>query len=199
MDNYNDMTLDYYNKNAESFSDNTKTVEFEDRQNMLLKYLNRGAYILDLGCGAGRDSKAFIEKGYIVTAMDGSREMCKIASDYIGQEVIYKAFQDLDEIEKYDAVWACASILHVPSKELKDIIQKISRAIKNEGYIYISFKYGNFEGTRNGRYFTDFTEESFGDFIHPLKELSIVEFEITKDARPDRKDEKWLNVIIKKI
>ena len=107
-----DITLEYYNKNANKYNSETLSIEFEEQHNILLKYLKPGDHILDLGCGSGRDSKAFIEKGYKVTAMDGSIELSKIASKNIGQEVICRKFQDLNEDGIYDAVWACASLIH---------------------------------------------------------------------------------------
>ena len=126
-------TLEYYNQHAEEFVLDTAAVEFEEKQNMLLKYVKPGAHILDLGCGSGRDSKAFIQKGYKVTAMDGSSELCKIASNYIGQKVICQNFTDLHERNAFDAVWACASILHIPSVDLPNIISNIANALKIGG------------------------------------------------------------------
>lgn len=140
------MTLDYYNTNAINYSKETALVEFQEQRYMLLKYLKKNAYILDLGCGSGRDSKAFISQKYKVTAIDGSKELSEIASHNIGQQVICKRFQDLDYIDIYDGVWACASLLHVPSYQLKQIFVNIARALKSGGYFYGSFKYGEFEG-----------------------------------------------------
>ena len=74
-------------------------------------------------------------------------------------------FQNLDEEDQYDGIWACSSILHLPKDELKIVLNKMSRALRANGIIYTSFKYGNFEGERNGRFFTDFTLEIFKDFI----------------------------------
>ena len=70
-------------------------------------------------------------------------------------------FEELDVVEKYDGIWACASILHVEKKKLPDILKRMATATKNGGVIYTSFKYGDFEGEKNGRYFTYLTEESF--------------------------------------
>ncbi|MGE7666636.1 class I SAM-dependent methyltransferase [Ureibacillus composti] len=194
-----DKTLNYYNTNAATFTSDTVSVEFDEKQHILLKYLQPGAHILDFGCGAGRDSKAFIEKGYRVTAMDGSPEMCKVASHYIGQEVIYKKFHELDEQKKYDAVWACASILHVPSIELPKIIEKMESALKSGGYFYASFKYGDYEGEKNGRYFTNLTENTFESLLEPFQQLKIVEMSVTSDVRQGRQHEKWLNAVVKRI
>lgn len=191
-------TLDYYNNHAATFTKDTISVEFEEKQNMLLKYLELGMHILDFGCGSGRDSKAFLQKGYQVTAMDGSNEMCKVASQTIGQEVICKKFQDLESENVYDGVWACASILHVPLVELSNIIEKIAKVLKPNGYFYASFKYGDFEGQRNGRYFTDMTEKRLKVLLAPFQQLEIIEIIITSDVREGRQDEKWLNVIVKK-
>ena len=191
-------TLDYYNQNAESFIQGTVSVDFKQTQDKFLQSLT-GKTILDFGCGSGRDTKYFIESGYAVTAIDGSEELCKSASAYTGIQVKHMLFQDLDEVDCYDGIWACSSILHLPKEELKIVTQKMSRALKPNGIIYTSFKYGNFEGERNGRYFTDFTLDEFKDFISDVKDIAIEEYWITGDVRPGREDEKWLNLILRKI
>jgi hypothetical protein len=108
-------------------------------------------------------------------------------------------FSELDATNCYDGIWACSSILHLPKTELKDVIVKMSIALKNIGIIYTSFKYSEFEGMRNGRYFTDFTLESFADFIKYVPSLDILEYWISGDVRQGREDEKWLNLILQKI
>lgn len=191
-------TLDYYNKNASKFAEGTVAVDFGKVQNRFLDKLAKGAEILDFGCGSGRDTKYFLKKGYKVTAIDGSLELCKLASEYTGIAVKHMLFQELNEIDAYDGIWACSSILHVPSHELKDIFIKMEKALRNRGIIYTSFKYGTFEGERNGRYFTDMTEETFAELIRDIKELQIEEQWITSDVRPGRGEEKWLNLILRK-
>ena len=115
-----------------------------------------------------------------------------------GRDTKYMLFQDLDEKEAYDGIWACSSILHVPANELRDIIKKMANALRAHGIIYTSFKYGTFEGERNGRYFTDMTEETFAKLIQDMDELEIEEQWITSDVRPGRGEEKWLNLILRK-
>ena len=158
-----------------------------------------GSRILDFGCGSGRDTKYFLEKGYQVEATDGSSELCKLASAFTGIEVKKMLFQELNASGKYEGIWACSSILHLPKKELLPVIQKMCDALKNNGVIYTSFKYGDFEGERNGRYFTDFTEDTFDKFIKVIPELTIEEEWITSDVRPGRGEERWLNLILRKI
>ena len=148
-------TLNYYNENAQSFASGTVSVEFTEMQDKFLQKLNPGAYILDFGCGAGRDTKYFLDQGYLVEAIDGSEQLCQIASKHTGIKVRQMLFQELKVNEKYDGIWACASILHLPKKELKEVFKKMLTALKPGGRIYTSFKYGEYEGMRNGRYFTD--------------------------------------------
>ena len=155
-----EKTLNYYNENAQAFSDGTINVEFSYIQNKFIDKLEQGALILDFGCGSGRDTKYFYEQGYVVEAIDGSEELCKLASEYTGLVVKHMYFQELSEENKYDAIWACSSILHLPYEELVDVMKKMVTALKDKCLIYTSFKYGTFEGFRNGRYFIDMTEES---------------------------------------
>ena len=193
-----DKTLKYYNENAQSFASGTVSVKFTEVQDKFLEKLNSDVYILDFGCGAGRDTKYFLSRGYQVDAVDGSEQLCRIASEYTGIKVRQMLFQELDEKEKYDGIWACASILHLPKKQLREVLKNMYAALKSKGWIYTSFKYGEFEGERNGRYFTDFTTDTFKDFIHDMHGLKIEEQWITGDVRPGRGEEKWLNLLLQK-
>ena len=191
-------TIDYYNQNSSQFTSDTLNVEFNNIQDKFLSYLEEGALILDFGCGSGRDSKYFLDKGYRVEAIDGSEEMVKTASKNTGIAVRQMLFNELDETEKYDGIFACASILHVPYKDLPDILFRMRKALKTNGIAYTSFKYGDFEGERNGRYFTDMTKEKFSSLLKEVPGWIILEESITEDVRPGRSDEKWLNVILRK-
>ena len=193
-----DKTLKYYNENAQSFASGTVSVKFTEVQDKFLEKLNPDAYILDFGCGAGRDTKYFLSRGYQIDAIDGSEQLCRIASKYTGIKVRQMLFQELDEKEKYDGIWACASILHLPKKQLREVLENMYAALKSEGWIYTSFKHGKFEGERNGRYFTDFTIDTFADFVQEIHNLQIEEHWITGDVRPGRGEEKWLNLLLQK-
>ena len=82
-----DKTIEYYNQNADMFAQGTRLVDFTVVQERFSKMLPVGSRILDFGCGSGRDTKYFLEKGYLVEATDGSFELCKLASDFTGIEV----------------------------------------------------------------------------------------------------------------
>ena len=192
-------TLTYYNQNAPDFIRTTQTVDFHEIQALFLSYLPDKSRILDLGCGSGRDAKYFMEQGYQVEATDGSKELCRAAAKYLGTAVKQQLFLDLDETEYYDGIWACASILHLKKAELPVMLRKIWTALKKDGICYTSFKYGTFEGMRNGRYFTDPTEEGFSELAAQVSGLKTEKLWITGDVRKDRGNEQWLNIIFRKV
>ena len=198
MDLTLNRTIDYYNENAKDFVQGTISVDFTKVQHKFIDKLEKSDYILDFGCGSGRDTKYFIDNGFKVDAIDGSEELCKLASDYTGINVKHMYFQQLSDIDKYNGIWACSSILHLKYEELIRVIEKMNLALKQNGIIYTSFKYGDFEGERNGRYFTDMTEISFKKLIENIRDLRIEEYWITSDVRPGLNEEKWLNLILRK-
>lgn len=198
MDLTLNRTVDYYNENAKDFVQGTISVDFTKVQHKFIDKLEKGDYILDFGCGSGRDTKYFIDNGFKVDAIDGSEELCKLASDYTGINVKHMYFQQLSDVDKYNGIWACSSILHLKYEELIRVIEKMNLALKQNGIIYTSFKYGDFEGERNGRYFTDMTEISFKKLIENIRDLRIEEYWITSDVRPGLNEEKWLNLILRK-
>lgn len=191
-------TLNYYNNNATDFVSTTRNVDFSTTQKAFIKYLPQAATILDFGCGSGRDTKYFLDQGYLVDAIDGSNELCKLATEYTGIEVTCMQFQDIEVLDKYNGIWACSSILHLPIDELKIVFSKLAVALKRNGILYTSFKYGDFEGFRDDRYFIDMTEEKFMKLLNNIQVFDIEDIWITSDVRPGRDDEKWLNVIVRK-
>ena len=189
-------TIDYYNNWAEEYYRDTVDVDMSELYHSFEKYIGENAHILDCGCGSGRDTKHFLDEGFKVTAIDGSAELCKEASELTGTNVYNMVFQDIDFEDVFDGVWACASLLHVPIEELPEIFCKLKEALVDRGIIYASFKYGDFEGERNGRFYTDLTEESLKEVISEVEELSIQDLFITNDNKTDHSEEKWLNVIL---
>ena len=107
-------------------------------------------------------------------------------------------FQDLDEREAYEGIWACSSILHLTFDELADVFGKMHRALVPCGVLYTSFKYGTGEGERNGRYFTDMTEEKMEGLLKAVHGFATLEMWVTSDVRPGRDEEQWLNMILRK-
>ena len=118
-------SIDYYNKYAAKVFEETVDQDMSEIRTEFLNLLEEGDTILDLGCGSGRDSLIFYELGYDVTAMDASEEMCKLAEIHTGLEVLNMTFEEMDFDSVFDGIWACASLLHVPEKELSAILKKI--------------------------------------------------------------------------
>lgn len=193
-----DDTLQYYDQHAKAYVDSTRDVEFSQTQERFLQYLEPGAWILDFGCGSGRDTKYFRNRGFQVEAVDGSAEFVRIASEYTGINVRRMLFQDLDEVERYDGIWACSSILHLPCAELEVVLGKMARALRRRGIVYTSFKYGTEEGERSGRYFTNMTEAKMAGLLERIPVYDVEEMWVTFDVRPGRGDERWLNMILRK-
>ena len=194
-----DNTLNYYAKNTEEFIASTLEADMSQTQKKFLALLPKGAHILDLGCGSGRDSLCFIQQGFQVTAVDGSLELAKFASELIGQEVIVADFKDLElPPSSFDAIWASASLLHVHSEDLPGILTKVIDFAKQGAIFYMSFKYGDYEGERGGRYYTDLDEALFADYLQKSgRSLEIIEQWVAKDVRPE-KPELWLNTFARK-
>lgn len=199
MNNNTELTLDYYNKQAENFSAGTQKINFSVIQDEFCSFIPKNGHILDLGCGAGRDSKAFLNAGYKVTAIDGSDELCKVASEFIGQNVICSTFQEYIPTDTFDGVWACATLLHLSYDDIVDVMNKLSDKLNHGGCFYASFKYGDFSGVRNGRFFQNMTEEEFSKLLEKMPNYKIISSKVTSDVRPGREEEKWLNIFLKRI
>ncbi len=191
------QTHQYYNLNAETYAHRTMSIDMSASYEAFLKYLHIGAHILDGGCGPGRDTKHFLSLGYRVTAFDLSEEFVRISSATTGQKTLLLGFHEVDFEEEFDGIWNSASLLHIPSIELKEVMSKLKRALKMEGVWFLSFKYGDFEGYEGDRYFTFLNESSLNTLVNQIGGIEILGMWL--DRSYSHSDQVWLQALLRKI
>ena len=192
-------TLDYYKLNAYDYFNNSLDADMSEVYKRFLFYLKENDLILDFGCGSGRDSKYFLDNGYNVDSVDGSLELCNLATKYLNKEVICMKFEDLDVVDKYYGVWACSSLLHVKKEELKNILVKIRNSLKLNGILYVSLKNGSGEEIINGRYFNYLTYKEFLDIIDDIGCFEELDFFQTGSSVNKDETKLWNNFILRKV
>lgn len=190
------MSLDYYDTHAAAFFAETCDVDMEPLYARFLAHVQSGGRLLDAGCGSGRDTRAFLERGYAVTAFDASPTLAALASAHCGIEIEIRRFQEVEWSATFDGIWACASLLHVPLVELPDVLQRLACALRSGGVLYASFKYGTGEREHQGRRFTDLDEAGLAALVAEVQGLEILETWVTADRRPGREAELWLNTLL---
>jgi len=189
-------TLEYYEANAGAFVARSVGANMGAIYERFLQGLPEGASLLDAGCGSGRDAKVFRSLGYPVDAFDGSAEVSRLASEHCGLDVKTMLFSEVTGKDCYDGVWACASLLHLPLKELGDALARLWRTVRPGGCMYMSFKYGDAERVADGRHFTDLDVCTGTDLLLALPNVFGVESWLSP-AQLGRRGP-WLNLIARR-
>ena len=190
-----DTTLSWYRENAIQYAEETRNSLVLDALWEFLSRMKEGGTILDYGSGSGRDSAYFINKGFSVDSLDGSAEMKAQAERLFGIKVKLSSFLSLEEKEKYDGIWAQASILHLEEHDLRVALTLIERSLKRDGVFYSSFRKGEEDGYENGRWYTNMTERRFLSFL-PAS-LYVEKIWESQDVRPGV-SRTWLSIICRK-
>ena len=189
----------FYDEHAARYFDATRDADMAPLRARFLAQVPPGGRILDAGCGSGRDSRAFLDAGYVVEAFDGSTPLAELAGPLICQPVRVLDFRDVDWQAEFDGVWACASLLHVPWAELPGVVGRLVAALKPGGVLYMSFKHGRGERVAaDGRFFLDLDEAGLDELLAAVPGLALVECWRSRDQlggnRPD-----WLNALARKV
>ena len=196
-------TLDYYQRNAKNFFSQTINVDMQNVYHPFLEYLpkthlSNQQKILDVGCGSGRDSVFFANKGFEVVAIDGSKSLIEL-SQQTDTRIDWQCLR-FDEIAKqswqnqFTGIWACASLLHVSFDDLPKILNDLLSCLRPTGILYASFKYGNSERKKDGRFFCDINEQRWQLIEEQLDSAKPVMIWQTFDNRVDRQ-ETWWNIL----
>lgn len=192
------MIQQYYNKHAKEFINNTLNVDLKPIYERFEPYLKKGQKILDVGFGSGRDSLHFDKKGYEVVSIDFAEEIVSRGKILLSNEVLLVDVRDMQYKDEFHAIWASAVFLHLTEEEMLKAFENCAEALKMKGSLYVSFKYGDTEKYRHGRYFNDYNEVKFSEMISSCEKFNISEMWKTEDARPNKKGHYWLNVILKR-
>ena len=190
--------MEFYDTNASLFIESWMSADMKGEYEEFEKLVKQGGSILDGGCGSGRDSLYFLQKGYDVTAFDPSNEMIKYASQFTGLNVKKLRWEDLADKDKYDAVWASASLYHVNRADMNAVFDKIADALKDNGILFASYRDRPDDFEEGGRKFTSFDKNTFSKFVQENGKFDIISIKERKDSRKGKEDEIWLFAFLKK-
>lgn len=187
----------YYESNAERYAAETFTADMSEQYQRFLPLLKKGGRILDVGSGSGRDACYFQKQGYQVTALEPSRNLCREIQKVFSGEIVYSDIQNYQPMERYDGIWACASLIHLQEKEVLQFFEKIDQYLDDNGIIYISGKNGISTGeVEDERFFLEFTDQLVEKILTVNKQLKLEQLWYTEDVS-GRRGFRWLNVVLR--
>lgn len=198
-DRETDSTIAYYDKNAEVYAQNTLFIDVKHLYREFIEYLPLGARILDAGCGAGRDTRYFIESGNIVISFDASHGMVQKCREYPHAYCITRTFNEIDFKEEFDGVWACASLLHMDSLKAAIALYKLTTSLKPGGVLFISLKDGQRAEYKGGRLFQHYSIDGIRELYASDARLELVKYWSTSSDGCDESGKiNWHNVLLRR-
>lgn len=200
-----ESSIAYYDANAEAYCAKTVGIDMSAARHEFAKRLKPGAKILDVGSGSGRDAVAFLDAGFDVSLLDPSARLAACAEAYLRENLYFDRFvrvlraEDLLDVETYDAVWSCASFVHMTLKEAQRSMLALMRSIKPDGYFFLSVQEGEAAASHHlhdGRRMVLYTEEQLRRLFRPY--AGIVAVDRNDDKHPEKRDIGWISVTARK-
>lgn len=195
---------DYYNKFALDYIDKVDDINLQELYNEVIQAsrLKMGMKILDVGCGTGRDTRAFIKKGFRVVSIDAAKKMVEYCNKYPFAYCEERKIQDINYFQEFDLVWANALFVHMSEKEMIKILEKLVSALKEDRFLFLSLKSKNVEkDTRNELHdkrkfcFYD-KKEVLAQIIKVYPNLELVESSMNK-SRLEGSNDNWINFLFR--
>lgn len=193
-----DATIRFYDLHAEVYANKTVFLDLTDAYAQFREFVPSGR-ILDAGCGAGRDTRFFIENGYVVIAFDASREMVRKCQEYPHAYCLQRSFSEITFKEEFDGVWACASLLHLPRDKARLAVTRLTTSLKPEGVMFVSVKHGEGNRWEKDRYFEFYNDETIHRLFDHDPRLKLIK--LWNSTAPDLNgggEVKWLNALLRR-
>ena len=201
VDHHCRRTIDHYQQSASAFR--TGTADHDVKQNIesLIKHIRGRApfRILDLGCGPGRDLAAFVDLGHQPVGLDGCEAFVHMANQLTGCPVWHQSFDCLElPTDSFDGIFANASLFHVPSQILDQVLRQLNRCLKADGVLFASNPRGpDIERDEDERYATFLSLATWQAFV---QEAGFSELEhYYRPAGKPRDQQPWLASVWRKI
>ena len=193
------MMCNYYESNAEHYAAETFFADMSEQYQRFLPLLKKGAKILDVGSGSGRDACYFQKHGYQVTALEPSKNLCREIRKVFSGEIICSDIQNYRPKERYDGIWACASLIHLQEEEILRFFEKIDLYLNDNGVVYVSGKNGIPTGEgEDGRFFLEFTEQLVEKILTVNEQLKPEQLWYTEDVS-GRQGFRWMNLVLRML
>ena len=186
------QTISVYNKNIEQYKNLVASTDLDENVELFIGMLKRKAVVLDVGCGIGQVSSKLQSLGHVVYPVDASLEMVRVARTEFQVNASQRTFDQIDEVEFFEGIWANFSLLHTKKKYFPENLRKLLNALKKNGVFFFSLKTGNGENRDTlGRYYSYYSEEEVLDI------LKNVGFVVIKKTNGEDKGltgiiEKWM-------
>ena len=190
---------EYYEINAKRYAEETFSADMTEQYKKFLPLLRDQARILDVGSGSGRDACYFQKKRYQVTALEPSKNLCREIRKAFSGEIVCSDIQSYRPEQRFDGIWACASLIHLQEKEILNFFGKMDLYLNDNGIVYLSGKNGISTGkVADGRYFLEFTEQLIEKILEVSDRIKLEELWYTDDVT-GRKGFRWMNVIFRMV
>jgi 2-polyprenyl-3-methyl-5-hydroxy-6-metoxy-1,4-benzoquinol methylase len=185
----------YYLDNATDYANRTIDADMSLLHNQFLARLPTGGSILDAGCGAGRDLKVFIDRGYQACGIDASTSLVELAKQYSGANCTVGRIEEIADISRFDGIWACASLLHLPKVDIESVLHRFQKALVPGGTLFASVQEGVGEQTApDGRFFAHYQLDEFAKAVEAA-DFSVDKAWLTEDTLCRSKANSWINIL----
>lgn len=203
MEQHEQVTIDQYQAEAVEFRDGTWDHDVSQNRDALVAAMpNNPGKILDLGCGPGRDLIAFKAQNHTVIGLDGTPAFVKMAQQASGCEVWQQSFLNLDlPPNTFDGIFANASLLHVPRREMPKVLADLWRSLIINGVLLMSMGRGDWEGysarTSGYRYVAAWEYQTLAQCVEAAG-FEIIDHYYRPPGVP-KEQQSWLVIVAKKM
>jgi SAM-dependent methyltransferase len=185
----------FYEDHAVEYFSGTSGAQTQFVLDRFLSHLPANAAILDAGCGSGRDLKYFHSRGHCALGIDASTALVQMAAEYSGAPCEVVRIERISYEERFDGVWACASLLHLPRDAFRPALRSLNRALKRGGTLFMAVQEGQGEAILpDGRLYVYYSEDDIRTSLDAAG-LAVNELWTTRNSAEAVHQPVWINVI----